>query len=76
MEVSRREEGDPGRGRLLMPKTPAERQAALAERQRAAGRVQRKVWASPEDWPAIRAFVENLNRARERVLMALQRRDP
>jgi len=48
-----------------MARSGAERQAALAARHRAAGRVQRKMWAHPEDWPRIVKYVERLNKKRE-----------
>ena len=43
-----------------------ERQATMRERYRALGRVQRSVWAHPEDWPDIVALVRVLNEKRER----------
>lgn len=49
-----------------MPLTNNEKQAAYAERQKAAGRTQRKVWAHPEDWPRIKSYVERLNKQREK----------
>lgn len=42
-----------------------ERVARHAERQREQGRVQRKIWANPDDWPKIKALVDKLNKARE-----------
>lgn len=47
-----------------MPVSTAKRQADLADRQRAAGRTQRKVWAHPDDWPKIMAYVQLLNLSR------------
>lgn len=40
------------------PKTSAERQKAYTARQRAMGRVQRSMWATPAEWAKIRDFLE------------------
>ncbi len=47
------------------PKTPAQRRKALEDRERAKGRVQRKRWAHPKDWPEIDRLIAELNKARE-----------
>ena len=43
----------------------AARQRRFEDRQRALGRVQRKVWVHPEDWFRLRKEIEYHNRARE-----------
>lgn len=52
-----------------MPRSGKERQADLAARHRAAGRVQRKVWAHPEDWARITKYVMRMNRARDKLVI-------
>lgn len=46
-------------------KTNNERQADWAARHRAAGRVQRKRWAHPEDWPTIDSHIKRMEKKRE-----------
>jgi len=43
------------------PKTPAQRQAERDFRLRKQGKIQRRVWAKPEHWPAILEFVAKLD---------------
>lgn len=43
------------------PKTAAQRQASRDARLRKEGKVQRRVWAHPSDWPAIKLFVQSLD---------------
>jgi len=45
---------------MIKPQTSAERQKASDKRHRLAGRVQRKVWATPEEHEEIKAFLLKL----------------
>ena len=53
---------------MTAPKTAAERQAERKARELAAGRVQWKCWAHPDDLPAIKALAEKLHRKRQKDL--------
>ena len=44
--------------------------AASDERHRAAGETQRKVWAHPKDWPAIRALEKSLREVRQKACIS------
>lgn len=47
------------------PKDGAARVAALEQRHRSAGEVQRKRWAHPDDWPQVDALIAALRAARK-----------
>jgi len=47
------------------PKDGAARVAALEQRHRDAGEVQRKRWAHPDDWPKIDALISELRAERK-----------
>jgi hypothetical protein len=46
------------------PKSSTPRVAKHEAAQREAGRVQRKRWAHPDDWPEIDRVIDRLNKAR------------
>ena len=49
---------------------PAPYTAASDERHREAGETQRKVWAHPDDWPAIRELEKKLREARKKTCLS------
>ena len=51
----------------LVPKTGAERVAALRLARDALGLKRLELYAHPEDWPAIKALAEKLQRKRARL---------
>lgn len=52
----------------LVPKTTAERVAALRVARDALGLKRLELYAHPEDWPAIKALAERLQRKRAKLL--------
>ena len=50
----------------MTAQSPKARVAKHEQAQRELGRTQGKIWAHPPDWPAIRRYVQRLNRNRER----------
>ena len=47
-------------------RTNAERQMDWANKHRALGRTQRKLWAHPEDWHQIYKYIDRKNKSREK----------
>jgi hypothetical protein len=54
------------KGLLRRMKTNAERQRDTRRRMRAAGFVLRQLWVHPTDWDAVRRYVEQKRKAREK----------
>ena len=52
----------------LAPKTTSERVAALRAARDALGLKRLELYAHPEDWPAIKALAEKLQRRRARLV--------
>jgi hypothetical protein len=51
----------------MTAQTPAQRKAAERERRAEAGLVRLELYAHPEDWPAIKALAEKLQKRRARA---------
>jgi hypothetical protein len=51
----------------MTAQTPAQRKAAERERRAEAGLVRLEIYAHPDDWPAIKALAEKLQKRRART---------
>lgn len=56
----------------MTAKTPAERVAALRASRKALGLRRLELYAHPDDWPAIKALADKLQRKRVAVLPAVE----